>query len=57
MKCDDEGHRFDPVAGRCRACGLDEDEIVLRRQKRELRNARAAAKPVPVKLKGVAGFR
>lgn len=56
-RCDDEGHHLDYVSGRCTGCGMDEDEIVVQRQRRQLRDAKAKARPVPVKLKGVAGFR
>lgn len=55
--CDTGGHRLDYLTRRCSVCGLDEEVIIARRAKRELRNAKAAAKPVPVKLKGIVGGR
>jgi hypothetical protein len=55
--CDEQGHHLNYLTGRCSRCGEDEDTIVSKRESRKLRDAKAAAKPVPVKLKGIVGSR
>jgi hypothetical protein len=52
MSCE-QGHRLDYLTRRCRVCGLNEETIILKRERRKLKQARP--KPSKRRVKGVVG--